>query len=157
VALRLLIARKRRILASCRDLLMTSSRRSVISKGKSTQADAMLGIRVSQDTSSTIPIAINLTALCWRSRPAEELTGQAPYETRAFQCIWFNKQHDESIKRKRFKAGSDRGNGNGRNIFFNDKKAFKLALYDFTGLCHFESITTGEKIRVTRRPSTERF
>jgi hypothetical protein len=81
--------------------------------------------------------------------------GQAPYEIRAFQYIWFNKQHDESIKRKRFKAGSVGIVMGG--IFFNDKTAFKLALYDFTGLCHFENITTGEKIRVTRRPSSERF
>jgi hypothetical protein len=35
----------------------------------------------------------------------EELTGQALYETPAFQYIWFNKQHDESIKRTRFKVG----------------------------------------------------
>jgi hypothetical protein len=42
-------------------------------------------------------------------------------------------------------------------IFYEKKAAFRLALYDFTGLCHFETIAAGEKIRVKRRPSTERF
>jgi hypothetical protein len=134
---------------------MTSSRRSAIPKAKSTQADAMPGIRVSEDTSSIIPLQSTWQLSAGIHGPAEELTGQSPYETRAFQYIWFNKQHDESIKRKLFKAGS-MGMVMG-GIFFNDKTAFKLALYDFTGLCHFENITTGGKTRVTRRLSTERF
>jgi hypothetical protein len=43
---------------------------------------------------------------------------------------------------------SDWGNVNGWNIFYEKKAAFSLALYDFTGLCHFETITAGEKTRV---------